>query len=88
MPEEYTNRELGIMIKNLCDKYEEIYKNLSVVIDDGFKGIHKRQDITNGKVITNTEWRLKAEGSLTTIKWIVAVIGATTILNVVVNVFK
>lgn len=32
MPEEYTSRELGIMMRN------------------GFKGVHKRQDITNGRI--------------------------------------
>ena len=40
MPEEYTNRELGILIK------------------EGFKGVHERQDKTNGKVL-NAEKDIK-----------------------------
>ena len=42
--EEYTNRELGILLKNLVAKTEE-----------GFKGIHDRQDKTNGNIIDNAE---------------------------------
>jgi hypothetical protein len=30
-------------------------------IDEGFHGVHKRQDKTNGNVLKNTEWRLKNE---------------------------
>lgn len=40
--EEYTNRELCLLLKGL----EEQIKN-------GFKGVHDRQDKTNGSVISN-----------------------------------
>jgi hypothetical protein len=40
--DEYTNRELGILIEKLSEK-----------IDDGFKGVHDRQDKTNGHVSDN-----------------------------------
>lgn len=58
--EEYTNRELGIMLENLCKE-----------VKDGFKGVHDRQDKTNGNVIANkrdiqknTDWRNKVLGAL------------------------
>ena len=38
---------------------------------EGFKGVHQRQDKTNGKVGDNTEFRLKSEGSLATIKFLI-----------------
>lgn len=37
-----TNGELGIMITNLCN-----------TVESGFKGVHDRQDKTNGNVQTN-----------------------------------
>ena len=43
--EEYTNRELGIVLENLTKSLEE-----------GFAGVHKRQDTTNGKVLGNRKW--------------------------------
>ena len=75
--QEYTNNELKILMENL-DK----------TVVDGFRGVHKRQDVTNGKVVTNTEWRLKSEGSITVIKYIVGLIGFTTIVNVIINIIK
>jgi hypothetical protein len=33
--------------------------NIIKTVEDGFKGVHDRQDQTNGNVIKNTEWRLK-----------------------------
>ena len=77
MNEKYSNNEIYIMLKNLSQK-----------INDGFDGTHKRLDITNTKVIKNTEWRLKTEGSLSVIKYLVGIIGFATIINVVVNFFK
>ena len=74
---DYTNNELKLLLENLD-------KNVT----KGFKGVHERQDITNGKVLTNSEWRLKSEGSISTIKWVVSLIGITTIVNVIVNVIK
>ena len=74
---DYTNNELKLLMQNLDKK-----------VTDGFAGVHKRQDIANGKVLTNSEWRLKSEGSISTIKWVVSLIGITTIVNVIVNVIK
>ena len=44
---EPTNGELALMIGNLA-----------ITVENGFKGIHSRQDKTNGNVRGNTEWRL------------------------------
>ena len=58
--EEYTNRELGIMIENLTK-----------TVEDGFRGVHERQDKTNGNVIDNkkrieknTDWRNRMIGAI------------------------
>jgi len=60
MPEEYTNRELGIILKNIETKLEE-----------GFREICRRQDITNGNVRDNAReienlktWRGRINGAL------------------------
>jgi len=34
----------------------ELLKNLDKKIDEGFIGVHKRQDTTNGKVLGNRSW--------------------------------
>lgn len=74
MKENFTNGELGIMLENLCDK-----------VDEGFSGVHKRQDTTNGNVIKNTEFRLNTTATLKTLKYLVAIFGIGTIFNVVSN---
>jgi hypothetical protein len=58
--EEYTNRELGLRLDNLIKTTEE-----------GFKGVHARQDKTNGKVKCHTDeikqiqtWQNKVTGAL------------------------
>lgn len=58
--EQYTNRELGIILKNIEQKLEE-----------GFKEVCRRQDLTNGNVRRNTGdiedlkvWRARANGAL------------------------
>jgi len=33
--------------------------NLGVLVKEGFKGVHERQDKTNGNVKDNTKWRLE-----------------------------
>ena len=56
---EPTNRELALMIESL-----------SKTVDVGFKGVHARQDATNGKVLQNTEHRLKTESIVGLAKWL------------------
>lgn len=59
MVDEYTNRELGILIK------------------DGFKGVHDRQDKTNGNVTKNC-------GEISDLKGFKnRVLGALIIINVI-----
>jgi len=48
MHEEYTNETLTAVMVRIEKK-----------LDDGFKGVHERQDKTNGNVKINTESRLK-----------------------------
>jgi len=67
--EEYTNRELGLLMKNITEK-----------IDDGFKGVHERQDTTNGNVMRNRTdidelkyWRWYMMGGLTLIGFLIVV---------------
>lgn len=53
--------------------------NLIKQVDDGFSGVHRRQDTTNGKVIVNTEFRIRTEATITTIKWLLGFVGIGTI---------
>ena len=40
------------------------FKDLGNAVNEGFKGIHKRQDITNGNVRSNTRWRWMLVGGM------------------------
>ena len=70
--ERYTNNELSIRMNGLSGQ-----------IEAGFKGVHERQDETNGKVIENTEFRLKTSAALKTLQWLVGIFGAGTIAVVI-----
>ena len=59
MSENFTVPELGRMIKNLDKKMSDSYKYLAGAVDDGFKGVHSRQDKIKRNVLENTEWRIK-----------------------------
>jgi len=63
----------------ICVKLDDLAKN----IKDGFRGMHDRQDKTNGNVNKNTEYRLRSSGSISAVKWFVGLFGAATIANVV-----
>ena len=62
----------------LLEKMTNIIKSM----DDGFKGIHERQDTTNGKVIKNTEHRIKTESVIGVFKWVIGVLGVGNIVLV------
>lgn len=47
---------------------EEMLRNLTTKVEEGFDGVHKRQDYTNGKVSANTEHRIKMESALSVYK--------------------
>ena len=70
--ERYTNNELSIRMNGLSGQ-----------IEAGFKGVHERQDKTNGKVIQNTEFRLKTDATLKTLQWLVGIFGTGTIAVVI-----
>lgn len=72
MSKELTNGELKIMFENLCEK-----------IDDGFRGVHTRQDKTNGNVIKNTEFRLTAVGSILALKYLIGILGVSNIALII-----
>jgi hypothetical protein len=63
-----TNGELGIILTNLTQKVEE-----------GFEGVHCRQDTTNGKVIANTKFRIETEAQFRVWKWLVGFIGISNV---------
>ena len=56
---EPTNKELRLMLRQLKEQ-----------IVDGFEGVHKRQDQTNGNVIKNSEFRLKSQGVMSFLQYI------------------
>lgn len=65
---------------------ETIYallENLTKKVEDGFKGVHDRQDTTNGKVQENTAFRFKALGAFRLV-WILGIIAS--IVGVVIKV--
>jgi hypothetical protein len=65
-----TNGELMIMLENLT-------KN----VEDGFKGIHERQDKTNGNVLKNTKFRYMTTAVVT----FVTIIGIGNLVNIFIK---
>lgn len=55
-------------------------QNLSTKIDDGFIGVHDRQDRTNGNVIKNSEFRIATTSTISTLKYLVGVFGTSNIV--------
>lgn len=49
------------------------------MIERGIKGMHERQDKTNGKVIKNTTHRIEAQTTTSNIKWLLGFIGITNV---------
>lgn len=69
-----TNNELAIKLDDL-----------SQLVRDGFNDMKRRQDLTNGNVLKNTEFRISATATFVTIKWLVGLIGVGTLFNVLYN---
>lgn len=68
----------------------EKIENLTEKIERGFEGVHTRQDTTNGKVIANTEWRIRQEAlaekrkkDWDNLKLILGLVGVGTLVNVI-----
>lgn len=74
--DKYTNNEIIIMLNSLTKQ-----------VKDGFKGVHDRQDKTNGSVKDNSEFRLKAQGSINSLKWIIGIVGVGNIA-VIIKLFS
>jgi len=75
MAEKYDNNEIYQMLVALTAK-----------VDEGFKGVHLRQDTANGKIIKNTEYRLQAVATVNLLKWLVGVFGAGTLVNLIITI--
>jgi hypothetical protein len=79
----YSKREMDLVLKRI----EENIAELSQFTKEGFKGVHDRQDKTNGNVAKNTEFRQQMTGGLTLVK----VIGIGNLLAwgaVIIELFK
>lgn len=42
---------------------ESLIKNLTIKVDEGFSGVHSRQDVTNGNVKKNSEFRIQQQNN-------------------------
>lgn len=65
---------------------EEGFTNgqLGKMIKDGFEGVHKRQDLTNGKVDKNTSFRNQAKGAIA----VVGVLGVSSFVGIILMWLK
>ena len=76
MDDKHTINEVCIMLGAIKEQ------NIS-----GFKGIHDRQDKTNGNVKDNTEFRLQTNGALMMLKILMGFFGIGTIINLVITLY-
>lgn len=66
---------------------EELYRSIKTLdqkVDEGFRGIHSRQDGTNGKVEKNSMFRQRAIGAL----MVVSFLGVTSFVGLVLMWLK
>lgn len=64
-------------IENLCQK-----------VEDGFKGVHDRQDKTNGKVAKNTEWRLRNSRPVNMLSSVITIVITAVVVAIVALVIN
>lgn len=76
-------KERPVTIREVYELLEHSRDDLEQQIKEGFKGVHDRQDQTNGNVIKNTEFRQKATGTIETIKWLLGFVGIGTIITLI-----
>ena len=55
--------EKALQLRDIADLKKDI-SDLKTLVSEGFKGVHDRQDRTNGKVAANTNWRYWIMGGL------------------------
>jgi len=68
LPKNPTNRELLIILENLGE-----------TMSKGFKGIHDRQDETNGKVEKNSEFRIESKAQIRVWQVVIGVLGLSNL---------
>ena len=66
----------------------ERISNLKAAIDEGFKGVHARQDKTNGNVKKNTEWRLRNSRPMTMLSSVITIIITSVVVAGITLVIK
>jgi len=66
----------------------EKIQNIDEKLDRGFKGVHDRQDETNGKVKENTEHRIKFESNLAVFKWLFGTLGLGNVVMIIDMLFN
>ena len=66
-PLSYSKNESDLMFENFEIQFKDIKKD----IKDGFEGVHKRQDIANGRISKNEKFIYTAMGGLSVITAIV-----------------
>lgn len=67
---------------------ENTVNRLEIKIDDGFRGVHMRQDRTNGNVSKNTNWRYYITGALAVLTVLVLPIFFIVIKEYLSNLMK
>ena len=78
----YSNNELGIMLKNLSDRFDEHIK----YNQNKFEEMISHQKTTNGNVKANTEHRIATQANLRLIKWLITIFGGLTVINVILTI--
>ena len=68
------------MSENQANLIIQMLKDFKDENSDDHKGIIKRLDKTNGNVVDNTEHRLKFEGGMSAIKYLVGFVGIGNII--------
>ncbi|MDC1191169.1 hypothetical protein N8148_03105 [Gammaproteobacteria bacterium] len=74
-----SNGALLAKIEALEKAQNAAHKTFLREMKDGFAGVYKRQDYTNGNVTDNTEYRLKATGSITALKYVIGIMGISNV---------
>jgi len=77
MEDKYSNNELHQMLADLKE-----------MVKEGFKGVHARQDKTNGNVESNTKFKYETKAQLRVWKWITGFIGVEGFILIVLFVME
>lgn len=87
-------REMQAHSNNLADtqsskfvmELKSDYQHLKEITESGFNGVNTRLDLTNGKVLANTEHRIKTDAQVSVWRWIVAILGVGNIAWIIKNI--